>query len=61
MTGYVLVRTDGKFVAPPGQEKSYVSSLQDALVFRTREEADKNRCVENESVRALADMLNVAR
>lgn len=48
---YVLQRTDGKYVAPPGGEHSYTSRLEDARQFATREDAERDRCVENESVR----------
>lgn len=33
---YVIVRDDGKYAAPPGQEKSYTDRLEDAWVFRDR-------------------------
>lgn len=58
MGGYVLVRDDGKFVAPPGQEKSYTDKLQHARVFSTRAEAELERCKGNEQVVALCDLLN---
>lgn len=54
---YVIVRTDGKFVAPPGQAKSYTDKLQHARTFPTREEAEKERCPGNESVRSVASIL----
>lgn len=40
----------GKYVARPGSERSYTNRLEEARVFRTREKAEKERCVENETV-----------
>ena len=57
MTGYVIVRVDGQYVTPPGEEKSYTTRLEDARVFATREAAERERCVENESVVPLAAVL----
>ncbi len=53
----VLVRTDGKYVARPGSEQSYTSKLEDAQLFRNREEAQRNACVENERVEYLSLLL----
>lgn len=47
--GYVLVREDGKFVTPPGSHRSYTGKLQEARVFATREAAERERCVGNET------------
>jgi hypothetical protein len=54
---YVIKRTDqgGGYVAPPGSAKSYTRNLAKARKFTTREEADKNRCVENEVVRSVEE------
>jgi hypothetical protein len=51
-SGFVLQRTDqgGGYVAPPGSAKSYVQDVLGARVFKTRAEADADRCVENEIV-----------
>ncbi len=49
--------TDGMFVAPPGQEKSYVRELQFARTFATKEDAERERCVENERVRAIDEVI----
>lgn len=38
----------GKYVARPGSLRSYTNRLEDAQVFRHREKAEKERCVENE-------------
>jgi hypothetical protein len=54
---YVLQRDDGKYVAPPGQEHSYTSKLEQAQTFRTAEEADRNRCPENERVVPVSSLL----
>ena len=50
--GFVLERTDqgGGYVAPPGSAKSYVQDVLKARVFDTREEAEADRCVENEII-----------
>lgn len=47
---YVLQRTDGAFVAQPGGKASYTPYLQRAQFFRTREEAEAQRCPGNELV-----------
>ena len=49
---YVLIRNkDGKFVARPGSKKSYTSSLQNARQFATREDAERDRCGNERTVR----------
>jgi hypothetical protein len=40
----------GKYVACPGSLRSYTNRLEEARVFRTRESAEKERCVENETL-----------
>lgn len=51
MSGYVLVRSgDGAYVAPPGRAASYTKSLQHARIFDTKEQAERERCPENESI-----------
>ena len=48
---FVLVRTkDRKYVARWGSASSYTSRLEDAQVFKTKEDAETNRCPENERV-----------
>lgn len=59
MSGYVLKRTDqgGGYVARAGHPSSYTHKLENARIFRTREEAEGNRCVENEIIVALDSIL----
>jgi hypothetical protein len=40
----------GKYVSRPGSLRSYTNRLEEARVFRTREGAEKERCVENETL-----------
>jgi hypothetical protein len=55
---YVIVRTDdGKFVARPGSEKSYTRKLQNARTFRTREAAELDRCLGNEVIRSIEEVI----
>lgn len=54
---YVIVRTDGKFVTRPGSEQSYSDKLQHARPFETREAAERERCVENERVVSVRDLI----
>lgn len=50
---FLLKRTNrpgaANYVAPPGSPKSYVTKPL-ARRFRTREEAEADRCVENEII-----------
>lgn len=55
---FVIVRSDGAYVAPPGQDKSYTTRLEDAWTFTDREKAQKQCCVENETVRDVRDLMN---
>lgn len=54
---YVIQRTDGLYVARQGSEHSYTRKLEDARKYRTRQEADNDRCAGNETVVAVADLL----
>ena len=56
---YVLVRTDqgGGYVAPPGSDKSYTQDLTRARIFKTKEEAEQDRCVGNEVIMEVAQCL----
>lgn len=49
---YVLKRTDqgGGYVAPAGSEKSYTKLLSKARRFVTRQEAEAERCPDNEVI-----------
>ena len=47
--------TDGKYVAKPGSKNSYTKFLQHARVFRTREEAERDRCPGNERIVGIAE------
>ena len=46
--GYVIMR-GGKYVTPRGSFKSYTSSLQNARIYDTKEQAENDKC-ENELV-----------
>jgi len=41
---------DGRFVAPSGSIKSYTPHKEGARHYETREEAEKDRCVESEYI-----------
>lgn len=56
---YVIVRQDGAFVAPPGSEHSYTNDLREARTFRTREDAERERCPENETVMMVESLLRL--
>ena len=56
---FVIKRIDGLYVAQPGMRNSYTRFLQYALVFRTREEAERDRCPENERIVEVADELHI--
>lgn len=65
MTGYVIVRVNpgdgpvrrGPFVTPAGSKKSYTRDLTGARIFDSREAAEGHRCVDNERIVAVADLL----
>lgn len=57
MTMYVLVRTDGMYVARGGTVSSYTARLQEARIFASREAAERERCPENERVVDVYDVL----
>lgn len=57
---YVIQRTDtrrGLWLARPGGQHAYTSFFNCARVFATREEADKERCPENEQVRSVDEVM----
>jgi hypothetical protein len=47
---FMLKRTDGKYVGKPGSKHSYTTRIDLARVYKTKEEAEKDRCPENEHV-----------
>jgi hypothetical protein len=49
---YVLKRTEqgGGYVAQPGSRSSYTRDIAKAQKFRTKEEAERERCKENEVI-----------
>jgi hypothetical protein len=49
---YLLKLMDrrGGFVATPGSRRSYTHSLKQARKFSTREEAERERCQDNEAI-----------
>jgi hypothetical protein len=52
---YVIKRIDqgGGYVARPGNPSSYTNHLDHVRFFKTREEAESQRCPENEVVVSL--------
>lgn len=42
--------TDGKYVSRPGVNEAYTSNRARAWVFKTRDEAIENLCLENEFI-----------
>lgn len=55
---YVIVRSDGAYVARPGSASSYTPYLQRARVFSTREAAERERCPGNERVSTVAEEMD---
>ncbi len=58
---YVIVVTDRHhrmYVAKPGSAKSCTNKLERARTFSTREEADKNRCPQNEVIVPVSAILH---
>jgi hypothetical protein len=49
----------GKYVARPGSLRSYTNRLEGAQVFRHREQAEKERCVENETLVDLRSLFKI--
>lgn len=49
---YVIKKTDqgGGYVAKDGNEHSYTHDIEEAKVFKTRQQAELNLCPENETV-----------
>jgi len=58
MEKYVLRHNEtGKYVATPGSNWAYTAKLENARTFATREEAERDRCVECESIIPLSELL----
>ena len=55
---FVIMREDGAYVAPPGQESSYTRNLQCAWTFSTREGANAETCPANERVVAVSEIMD---
>jgi hypothetical protein len=57
---YVIRRTDrgGGWVTLPGSPGSYTHKLQDAKVWHSREEAERERCIDNEVAESLEEVLH---
>lgn len=53
---YVIQRTDGAFVAPPGSPHSYTQSIFKARKFDTRQAAESEVCPANERVRSTEEL-----
>lgn len=55
---FVIIRTaDGQYVTPPGTASSYTNRLQWARIYRTREDAERERCPRNETIVSLESQL----
>jgi hypothetical protein len=48
----------GKYVASPGSYRSYTNCLEEARIFRSRDIAEKERCVESETIVDLQHLFN---
>jgi hypothetical protein len=58
---YVLQHTNGKFVAAPGGNHSYTNDIRQARRFPTRDAAQRDRCVESETIVSLESLLQPIR
>ena len=56
---FVIKRTDqgGGYVARPGSRNSYTTRIERARVFDTKEDAERDRCVENEIVLPVREVM----
>jgi hypothetical protein len=54
---YIIVREDGKFVARNGSEYSYTDKLQEAKRYDSLEQAKRDCCFGNESVRTVSEIM----
>ena len=57
---FVLVHNKtGKYVARPGEQYSYVPGLENARAFRTRQDAERERCQDSERIASVESILDV--
>jgi len=55
---FLLMRIkDGRFVAKIGNISSYTTDIWKVRIFSTREAAERNRCVENEIIVPLEELM----
>lgn len=57
---YILVRSDGCFVAQRGSRHSYTCDLRKAQRFSTREDAEFNQCPGNEYISTIEAQLSMS-
>jgi len=57
---YIIKRIDqdGGYIAKPGCKKSYTFNVKHMRKFATREQAQKELCVENEVVVSVAEVMD---
>ena len=55
---YVIAKSSNVFVAKSGRKGSYTNSLEHARKFKTEEDAEKERCIENEYIIPLESLLD---
>lgn len=55
---YLLKRTDqgGGYVSKPGLKEAYTTNLDKVRIFTSKEDAERNRCIENEIIIPLSDL-----
>ena len=58
---YLLKRTDhgGGYVSENGHKASYTNNLRYAKKYHTKEQAENDRCIENEVIVLLDDALGI--
>lgn len=54
---FVLICDNGRYVARSGSQSSYTNKLENAKIYKSREDADSDRCVENESIVNVSNIL----
>ncbi len=47
---FIIKRDDGKIVGKSGGVYSYTTNIFAARIFNTKEEAERNLCIENEHI-----------